>query len=424
MTQTSHPLPAVHVHFSRPMLVLLAVLLVGPWLVVAIFLMGSSWARRPSANSANTLSKPTAEQPTEGKPGPWGFMEYVPMTIGPPDEFVFVPPPDHPRIRWFFQGYTKDKAIELFRSAGLTQKQIDTLSDKPWKVEAEGTAVEPGDDLILALTPAARTKIYSVLVEFPQNSRQIDPIWFRPGLVDERIEGSGLMPESVDLMKRLLYPQGDSLVLFADFEPAMRQLPDDHERRRFMKAVMRKETFLARLRVHAESDIESLASYWGVGGRRKDILPLLNGLRRIDGGCKLNIVYLLPHFARDRLYCHPQTTTDSTTQDCFWSALNFLQGQPIDKFHDLDYVRQVIKDEYYNIIEPTQLGDLVFLTVGTGSVIHAASYVADDIVFTKNGQNYTQPWILMHLPDMVATYSAAHPVTGPVKVLYYRKKSL
>ena len=39
--------------------------------------------------------------------------------------------------------------------------------------------------------------------------------------------------------------------------------------------------------------------------------------------------------------------------------------------------------------------------------MHVAVYVADDIVFTKNGFHYTQPWILMHLKDMLETYAAA-----------------
>lgn len=425
MTQAGVHLPAVHVHFSRPMLILLAILLTGPWLIVAL-LVGRAWFHHPLPGPAGEVSQPTSEQVVEGKPGPWGFLEYVPMTIGPPDEFVFVPPADYPPIRWHFQGYSKDKVIELFHSAELTPAQIDALLKRTWSTDAGGTAVEPGDDVIMGLSPAARAKIYSVLVEFAQNSRQIDPIWFRPGRVDERLEGSGLLPASVDLLKRLLYPHGTSRELFADFEPALRQLPDEHERRRFMKAVMRKETLLARLRIHAESDIESLASYWGVGGRRKDVLPLLNSLRRIEGGCKLNIVYLLPHFAREHLYSHPYTPADpaGVKQDCFWSAFNMFLEQPDDRFHDLDYTRQVIKTDYYNIIEPTQLGDLVFLATNDSVVIHAATYVADDIIFTKNGENYTQPWILMHLSDMIETYSARHPISGPVKVLYYRKKSL
>jgi hypothetical protein len=70
------------------------------------------------------------------------------------------------------------------------------------------------------------------------------------------------------------------------------------------------------------------------------------------------------------------------------------------------------------------LGDLVFLARPDGTVVHAAAYIADDIVFTRNGESYTQPWILMHMGDMIDTYAVKHPSSGPLKPLYYRKKTL
>ena len=56
--------------------------------------------------------------------------------------------------------------------------------------------------------------------------------------------------------------------------------------------------------------------------------------------------------------------------------------------------------------------------------MHAAVYIADDIVFTKNGFHCTQPWILMHLKDMVETYAARLPTGKQLNVLYYRRKNL
>ena len=35
-------------------------------------------------------------------------------------------------------------------------------------------------------------------------------------------------------------------------------------------------------------------------------------------------------------------------------------------------------------------------------------YLAGNLVFTKNGQNAVQPWMIMHLPDLLATYAATH----------------
>jgi hypothetical protein len=63
-------------------------------------------------------------------------------------------------------------------------------------------------------------------------------------------------------------------------------------------------------------------------------------------------------------------------------------------------------------------GDLIFLLNKRGDAIHSAVYLADDIVFTKNGNNSAQPWMLMHLKDLVAEYTT----DGAPDVVVYRNK--
>ncbi len=231
---------------------------------------------------------------------------------------------------------------------------------------------------------------------------------------------------SVELLKSLLYAQGEKLLLFADFEPALRRLPNDEERRLFMNAVSRKRTLLAGLHVTPESNLEAIIDYWGVGGRKKNVTPLLRALHH-EGDAKVNIVCLLPDFPRDHIYMHPFPNSGDATatkQDCFWSAMNFFNDPPDNRVNDMNYLRELLKSDYASITQPTQMGDVVFLATAKDAVIHAAAYIADDIVFTKNGESYTQPWILMHMEDMLDTYAVKHPSSGPLKPLYYRKKTL
>jgi hypothetical protein len=89
----------------------------------------------------------------------------------------------------------------------------------------------------------------------------------------------------------------------------------------------------------------------------------------------------------------------------------------------MSYVREVLDRDYYTILEPSQLGDLVLLTTENKTVIHAAAYVADDLVFTKNGEDFRQPWVLMHMPDMLETYAVKYP-TSTLTAQFFRKKSL
>jgi hypothetical protein len=420
--------PVVQMRFTRRMLLFLAVLLVGPWFLVGFLLIrsGPQQSKPPAAALVDSNETSLAEVST-GKPGPWGVLEYARISLDLPEEYVFVPPSDQPPIRWFFKGYSKERALEFLKSAALSAAQLETLRQAAWTEEADGAAVPPGDELILGLSPAARAKIYSLLVEFPQNSRQIDPVWFHRDLLDVRTKDSGLSDASMALFKRLLYRPTDSpLSLFADFEPALRQLPDEPERRRFVKMVSRKKTLLARLKVDADSDTAAMANYWGIGGRRKDAVPLLNALRRTERSHKLSIICLLPDFLRDHIYSYafPAAGPTAVKQDCFWSAMNALNDPPDDHFGDMQYVHKVLETDYYSILKPTQLCDLVFLTLNNGDAIHAAIYVADDIVFTKNGALHTQPWMLMHESEMIDTYAVRYPSNSPLKVLYFRKKSL
>ncbi len=400
--------------------VLLSVLWLVPWAIVAFLLFGPSRARGlPALGDADSASP----RGIPCKPGPWGQLRAVPLTLAPPDELLAIPPPNGPPVRWVFQGYSKQKAIEFLRTVGLTAGQLDALVHKAaWSTLPEGVAVEPGDELILGLSPAARAKIYFLLVEFSPNAHQIDPLQFRPADLEAQFKGSGLAAASIALFHRLLYSQGPESVVFADMEPALRALPDDAERRRFMKAVYRRETFLLRLRIDPDSDVDKLAAYWGVGGRRRDLVSLFRAVRRMERGGGLSIITVLPPFARDRAYTYPFLSGATTPfeQDCIWSAFNFFNDPPDDRFNDVGYVREVLKRDYYEIYELSQLGDLVLLTRPDETVVHAGVYIADDIVFSKNGQHPTQPWIFMRLKEMVDTYAARYPRSGPLKTRFHR----
>ena len=196
-----------------------------------------------------------------------------------------------------------------------------------WSSEGGVASVEPGDPLILRLAPKVRAELYAILAEFPQNAQHIKPIWFRAGDVHWQLQDSKLAPQSVALLKRLLYPQGENSLFFADSGLALRHLPDDVERIRFMRAILRKRAVLARVPLDSDTDVAELSQYWGVGGRQKDLLPFLSGLHRVQEGCQVNVIYLLPAFARDRLYRHPSAAADNkgVTQGLFLDGVQFLQ---------------------------------------------------------------------------------------------------
>ena len=50
--------------------------------------------------------------------------------------------------------------------------------------------------------------------------------------------------------------------------------------------------------------------------------------------------------------------------------------------------------------------------------------MADDLVFTKNGEDFRQPWMLMHMADMMETYAVKYPNSGKLRPQFFRKKAL
>lgn len=388
-------------HLSRKKAFVLAVVLVGPWLITLALLLRSAVPRISHAPLDAHSDEGMTGQIAEARPGPWGRLMCVNVQIDIPDEFVSIPPPDQPPSVWLFKGYTRDHFAQLLRSTDLPASYIETfLAKAVFAGEADNLQVTPGDELILNLTPAARAAIYAVLIETPDSGQSLDPVWFRPDQLAGQLEESGLQPASINLLKRLLYSNSPSpLLLFVDRNEALRQLPDDRERRLFVKAISRKSTVLLRLMLDSHSDVAALAAYWGIGGRHKDIIPLMRAVQNIPGGWNLSIIYLLPSFMRDRVcrYPFPSADPNAVKQDCFWSAFNTFNLLPDDRFANMDYVRQTLDREYYSIAQPSQFGDIVFLATPDNSVVHAAVYIADDIVFTKNGYHCTQPWIFMRL---------------------------
>jgi hypothetical protein len=161
--------------------------------------------------------------------------------------------------------------------------------------------------------------------------------------------------------------------------------------------------------------------YWGKGGREHRIRPMLESIARLPGGDSVAIPYLLPGVARLRLYTFPDTDRDpvEAREDCFFTALNFFNKTADEKFLDKNNNRQALQNDYVPVMTggPT-FGDIITLVDTQGNALHATVYIADDIVFTKNGVNRLQPWVLMRMDDMLAYF----PSPDPVQFAIFRKK--
>jgi hypothetical protein len=352
---------------------------------------------------------------------PCGLIEALEIPLPYPDGIV---PDGSERLqspKWAFPSFSTERLAHFLGSCDLrpAQRRI-LLNAKYCNVTSNGCLITPPATLIWSLNSRARQQIYSALGTNQNNYAQRFPLRFSPNGFEKRLAESGLNERELGIIRRLTYTNSGT-VCFSDLEAVQNVLASD----RFdelLEAFYEIPAFTLRLRVTPDSDIAALVKYWGKGGREKLIRPLLKGLARVPGGAAINVGYLLPPFPRLRLYTFPDSWNDPTAprQDCLFTALNFFNTTPDTNFLNAAYCKIILDEQYESVAEDPVYGDLIVLLDSNGQSIHTAVYIADDFVFTKNGVNHAQPWVLMRMADMTAIYF------GPAnsgRILILRRKS-
>jgi hypothetical protein len=346
-------------------------------------------------------------QPQACKPGPWGRVEFQTIYLEAPDWVVEHFPVPSPQPRWSFPGATPASIRTILVRAGIDESNIERwLNDPRCRQDEDALTIYPSVEEIEAMSSNARTVIYRELAKSGLNPYHKEPAVVPGSSVDEWLRGAKLEKSSVDLIRKLSYLDGDSL-MFSDFAALVSHCDTDREARRLVKATTRTRTVLASLKVNAGDDLEALARYWTAGFRRKDILPMLESIAEQDGGGRIDLAHLLPPLPRKLIYTYPTPDLEISgrSPNCHWTSLNFFNYSPQDLYLDLKLAASRVLDNY---AKPKgadlQFGDVLMFLDAAGNAHHSCVFVADDLVFTKNGENSAVPWILSRLDDVKQVY--------------------
>ncbi len=408
----------------------LAVLVLAPWGMVLWLARAPAIVPPPvAAPAGRTIASPganggngsaTAGTMERGKPGPWGQIESSRIFIEPPEDFIpaFFTSPQP--LRWTFRAATPASLAALWEQAGLSTAQRQVLEEPARRiVRSDAIVIVPPADLVLGLAPAARAILYAALAPVPENIPQHDPFRVRAETVDDWFDDTQLPDDIIALTRRLLYRR-ESNLLFSDHDLVLPRLASASDRVRFIKTLSRKTALLVQLHVAHGADVDALTRYWGTGRRSKDVRPLLQSLAHQPRGGSVDLVHLLPPFARSLLYTYPVPSghASDASRDCHWTSLNFYNERPDNRFADLQIVQQTLLNDYYLASGEPALGDIILLVESGGRGVHSCVYVADNIVFTKNGAAFSVPWLLSRLENVISFYS----LTEPVEVRRYRAR--
>ena len=353
---------------------------------------------------------------------PWGHLDKVRIELEFADHESPVGPEFWAKLPWIFEVESASMVSEIFERAGLTQSQLASLQN-PYRISGQRGiyTVEPDPATILSLSPESRSIIYYELAKSDLNPFHRTPFSVPRDFFHGWLADSGLAEHVQEQVRKLAYARGDAMC-FSDLH--VFASANEATRLQLLMTLSRVPSLVANLRVDAHSDLDALARYWGVGGREREVRAMLEASAHGEGGSRVQIASLLPRFARTRLYTYPQVkrSADRLGPDCFWSSLNFFNDAADEAAADPEGISERLDRDFNPAKGPMRLGDLIVLKEHRGMYMHACVFVADGMVFTKNGASYHQPWTLQNLDDMVHGYLITQEPGKKISFEVYRPK--
>ncbi len=315
------------------------------------------------------------------------------------------------RPRWAFAGGTEASLRALFSKASLSAEMIVRMMDPARRVQQDAALIIfPEIDDLLALTPEQRAVIYPELAKSELNEFHRDPVFITGESIDDWLRQADLSDRQKGAFRKMVWVRGKALV-FSDLRTLMQLAETPAELEQVFRTISRTRALYVELCLPEKADRLALIDYWSAGFNDADTLPFLKAALERDSVTEVDISRLLPPAARRRLYTFP--TLDQAAggrfPDCHWTSLNFFNNTPSGYYLDTRLASGALTDQYQPVDGPRRFGDILLFLKGDG-VIHSCVFIADDIVYTKNGENILAPWVLQRLSDVSAIYQPTEDV--------------
>lgn len=375
-----------------------------------------------SSSNSRIRSENSVGRVYKCNPGPWGDLQYFTTYLEVPIPLIRIADAPLKGPNWNFVGYTDAQVEAAFLVSKVPEPFLSRLKDRSkWIHNFRITTVIPDAETILGLPEACRTELYTILGKWPENDTCLEPYVIWEDSVDKWLGRDNMRAELVDVIRKTVYRRG-SRIVFSDLPLLYSMAQSDRERLEITKALSRTPTLIVTIGITKDSNVEALADYWTAGFKRKDIKPFLEAMAEVEGGQRLDVIHLLPPTPRKLLNSFPNFSQGFTGQfpDCHWTSLNFFNYDSIPRLVDTPLASSYAVENFAPVTGPHKFGDVLFFSDANGAnAFHSCVFVADDIVFTKNGRSIFKPWVLMKLQDILDLYRLHYKL----EVKAYRRKS-
>ncbi len=338
------------------------------------------------------------------QPGAWGNLEYYEIILEPPTDSLWSSLLSEVSV-WPFADSTKEEALEELKNAGFSPDMITEASENGiWSNQGRGMAFTPSDKFIENSNSKQRIALLELFTKADPNF---------PNRVLMNVEGAdlsiishGIAPETLKVLESVTFMKNGTLSFF-DRPYLLRKMPTLETKQNLIRAISRTKGLVVRLSVDPTSNLDGLADYWSAGGNNRSILPLLHGIRATSRVSKIDIVHLLPPTAKKYLntFTRDSDMMPDDSPDCFWTCMNFFEKNPSNRVMDTLSLGHYINEDFKMAQPPLRFGDLcVIYERSNGAFVHSYVYIADDIVFTKNGMSSLRPYALTEASQMLSIY--------------------
>lgn len=383
--------------------------LVALFVVPAVFAVvaGLAWLRAPAPRTPPAEPPPTRDAPLPEGPLYAGEIATRPIEVPLPASSITADECLRRTEAWVFDP-PLDAVTRQLRAAGLTDALV-ARAQAATRCDASECALMPDDALVEALRPDGRSLLYRTLRRRGENRLQVYA-YLRDAHFGPWSTMNGLSPAVRDRLARGTWRDGEHYA-FSDVPWLCNGLGTDAERIEAMRALRMRYSLTATVTLPRGADLDAITRYWSLGSPADEVHRTIT--QAASSTRVVPLVELLPPMARARLDRYP--SPGEPTRDCFWTAAHFFDGSPrpaplpdaTTAVHVSRWLR-TNADEVSAV--DARLGDVMALYADDGSLVHTASVVAGDVVFTKNGHAHLRPWALSTRAELLALYPHAPTV--------------
>ena len=367
--------------------------------------------------------KRTETRPEAGKSGPWGHLELYTVFLEAPREVIELATPAETKTQWVFEKHDRKDVHAFLQQLHLPESVLTSLEDETkWSETGSSTVVFPDNQTLLSIPREPRARLYNFLGRFLSNPLHREPEIIYGESPEKWLSDTDLPTHIVDAIAKMSYLRGGKQV-FADTPAVLALAESDHERIRIQQALSRTPNLIVKVRIDSEQPMQTIARWWTANGLLTENIPLLKSLLASGREDSVDISRFLPAAAKKVIFTYP-TPLDARLghlPDCHWSSLNFFNDPPLDRLSDPRIAASYVRENYELITSEPQFGDILFfMDPVTKEAHHSCVFLADDIVFTKNGRSLLEPWVFMHLAEVRDIYGMH---VASETVIYRRRKT-